>query len=171
MPSFNSVSLLIWKLCLFCASEKFIHSIGLKKKATMTLCSWERLHGSKISHIHICLMNAALVPSSGYVAERGICHCLILQLMNDLSSHSLVTRVEWWMMSTCFVLLHRKSVHTDVCGEEEWNLWVMIDAVKGSQKDQSVGIEFGRAWYWLLGGMEDGAWVAGYSLLDVLSIW
>jgi len=49
------------------------------------------------------------------------------------------------MMSTCFVLLHRKSVHTDVCGEEEWNWWVMRDAVKGSQKDQSMGIEFGRA--------------------------
>lgn len=60
----------------------------------MKLCSWERLHGSKISHIRVCLMNAALVPSSGYIAERGICHSLILQLMNDLPFHSLVTRVE-----------------------------------------------------------------------------
>lgn len=48
------------------------------------------------------------------------------------------------MMSACFVLLRRKSVHTDVCGEEEWNWWVMRDAVMGSQKAQPMGVEFGR---------------------------
>lgn len=37
------------------------------------MCSWERLRGSKIFHIHICLMNTALVPSSGYITEQGIC--------------------------------------------------------------------------------------------------
>lgn len=52
------------------------------------MCSWERLRGSKIFHIHICLMNTALVPSSGYITEQGICQSLIQQLVSDLSFHS-----------------------------------------------------------------------------------
>lgn len=54
------------------------------------MCSWERLRGSKIFHIHICLMNTALVPSSGYITEQGICQSLIQQLVSDLSFHSRV---------------------------------------------------------------------------------
>lgn len=35
-------------------------------------------------------------------------------------------------------------MHADVCGEEEWNWWVVRGAAMGSQKAQSVGEEFGR---------------------------
>lgn len=52
------------------------------------MCSWERLRGTKISHIHICLISSALVPSSGYVTVQGICQCLIPHLASDLSFHS-----------------------------------------------------------------------------------
>lgn len=80
------------------------------------MCSWERLHGSEIIHIHVCLISTALVPSSSYVTEQGICQCLILQLVSDLSFHSLVARFSdgcWMHVSFCCV---RKPMPRYICG-------------------------------------------------------
>lgn len=54
------------------------------------MCSWERLRGHEIFHVHVCLTSTVLVPGSGYVTERGVCQCLIPQLASDLSFRSLV---------------------------------------------------------------------------------